>query len=121
MIGTKLPDKFDDLETKGNMILKEYLNHRLVNFNKFGEVQGSKQLIKLRSLAYQMMDALHVEREEEAARLEQHWKYSLPSCGCPTSNRGTTPSVVLAVDIWGNPTLHQIITTVKDKRCKWRC
>jgi hypothetical protein len=38
MMGAKPQEKFGVLEAKGNMILKEYPNHCLVNSNRFSIV-----------------------------------------------------------------------------------
>jgi hypothetical protein len=79
MLGAETPDEFGTHEVEGNAILEEYPNHCLITPEVFATVKGSKR-IDSNTLACRMIesfqlsvvddDELSVEKEEEAAGLE---------------------------------------------------
>ena len=118
MTSTTTADEFAALESQGNIILRKKPNHILIPPSIFLLIDGSSD-VRSKDLAIEIINAIRVDPEEddadEAERKETEAKdlELLFAILWASENNGLTP--VTLTDIRGNPTLNQVITSIKSK------
>ena len=111
-------DEFAALEPQGNVILRKKPNHLLIPPVLFLQMDGASD-IRSKDLAITIINVLRVDPDEdddeEAARKEteaQEFELLLAILWA-SENNGLTP--VPLTDIRGNPTLNQVVASIKNK------
>ena len=111
-------DDFAALEPQGNVILRKKPNHILIPPVIFLQIDGASD-VRSKDLAIIILDAIRVDPDEdddeEAARKETEAQELelLLAILWASENNGLTP--VPLSDIRGNPTLNQVVASIKDK------
>ena len=111
-------DEFAALEPQGNVILRKKPNHILIPPVLFLQIDGASD-IRSKELAITILDVLRFDPDEdddeEAARKDaeaQDFELLLAILWA-SENNGLTP--VPLTDIKGNPTLNQVVASIKNK------
>lgn len=118
MLGVATSDEFAELEPQGNAILRKKPNHMLIPPAIFLLVEGANT-VRAKELAIAIIAATRIDPEEddeeEAERkrtVAKEWELTLAFLWA-SENNGLTP--ITLGDIRGNPTLNQLIMSIKDK------
>ena len=118
MRAAKTADEFAALEAQGNVILRKKPNHILTPPALFLLIEGASE-IRAKDLAIDILNAVRVDPEEDdeedIERKEsdaQGWELTLAILWA-SENNGLTP--VPLTDIKGNPTLNQVVASIKSK------